>query len=179
MINVEMADQSHHCLRARSLSFSFLLLAGHIIFSSHPISARRIHDRLPILDYSSDTLVRRGGTKPLKISNQCGDIIYPGLETQAGTGSDMGGGFMLDAGEEKDLTVSSDWQGRVWDRTNCSFNDAGTGPSNHGGLGEGGQACLTGDCNGVIDCLATVSMYLYCPCSKSLLTCQGSYSSYS
>ena len=146
----------HNCFRTRSIPFSFLFLTGNL-FSIYPISAHRIHDRLPTLDYTLDDLLRRSGTKPLKVSNQCGDIIYPGVVTQAGTGPDMGGGFKLNPGEEMDMTVSSDWQGRVWGRTNCSFNDAGTGPSNHGGLGGGGQACLTGDCNGVIDCLATVS----------------------
>lgn len=56
------------------------------------------------------------------------------------------------------LLVSADWQGRVWGRTNCSFNVGGTGPSNLNGNNGNGQACITGDCNGVLDCVVTVSL---------------------
>ena len=96
----------------------------------------------------------RDSSLPLTVENQCKEVIYPGIVTQAGTGPSVGG-FRLEAGESRDLTVSADWQGRVWGRTNCSFNSAGTGASNYGGLNGGGRACGSGDCGGVVNCRAT------------------------
>lgn len=93
--------------------------------------------------------------RPLTITNQCSEVIYPAIATQAGTGPRVQG-FSLDQGETRELTVGADWQGRVWGRTNCSFNSLGSGPSNAGGNNGGGSACATGDCNGVIDCVVTV-----------------------
>lgn len=106
--------------------------------------------------------VRRGpphkrDSLPLKISNLCSTTIWPGIGTQAGTGAGTGG-FELAAGESRDLIVSADWQGRVWGRTNCSFNVAGDGPLNRA---LGGAACDTGDCAGVLDCVMTVSRENY------------------
>lgn len=92
---------------------------------------------------------------PLKITNKCTETIWPGLASQQGTGPGTGG-FELESGSSKDLKVGDDWQGRVWGRTNCSFNDDGSGPSNKAGSNGGGQACKTGDCNGVLDCVVTV-----------------------
>ena len=97
----------------------------------------------------------RDSSIPLVISNLCPETIYPGIVTQAGT-APPASGFELNTGDTKNLTVSSDWQGRVWGRTNCSFNAQGTGPANTGGLNGGGQACGTGDCNGIVNCMVTV-----------------------
>ena len=97
----------------------------------------------------------RDSSIPLVVSNLCSETIYPGIVTQAGT-APSASGFELDTGDSRNLTVSSDWQGRVWGRTNCSFNDQGTGPANTGGLNGGGQACVTGDCNGIVNCMVTV-----------------------
>lgn len=98
---------------------------------------------------------KRGGSIPLVISNNCGENIWPGIGTQAGTGAGTGG-FELASGSSKSLTVSPDWQGRIWGRTNCSFNVAGTGASNLNGNNGGGAACTTGDCGGVLSCVLTV-----------------------
>ncbi|KAI4189194.1 MAG: hypothetical protein L6R41_001637 [Letrouitia leprolyta] len=93
---------------------------------------------------------RRADNRPLKITNQCKETIYPGIGTQAGTGPSTQG-FKLTSGQSRDLTVSADWQGRVWGRTNCSFNAAGTAPSSSGT----GVACGTGDCGGTVNCRGT------------------------
>lgn len=98
---------------------------------------------------------KRDGSIPLIISNNCEATIWPGIGTQAGTGAGTGG-FELAAGSSKSLTVSPDWQGRVWGRTNCSFNADGTRASNLNGNNGGGAACSTGDCGGVLDCVMTV-----------------------
>lgn len=93
---------------------------------------------------------------PLVISNNCAESVWPAIGTQAGTGAGIGG-FALAPGQSKRLTVSGDWQGRVWGRTNCSFNVAGNGASNLNGFDGSGAACGTGDCAGVLNCALTVS----------------------
>ena len=94
---------------------------------------------------------RRDDSKPLTISNQCKEVIYPGIGTQAGTGPAVQG-FELTPGQIRQLTVSANWQGRVWGRTNCSFNVDGTAPASSGT----GVACGTGDCGGTVNCRGTV-----------------------
>lgn len=88
---------------------------------------------------------------PLLVTNNCPDNIWPGISTQTGNGPGQTG-FKLAPGETKNQTVSEDWQGRVWGRTNCSFNDDGTGSANGGG-----RACYSGDCNGSLNCKVGVS----------------------
>ncbi len=98
---------------------------------------------------------RRDDTRPLKVTNTCPETIYPGIATQAGTAPKQSG-FKLNPGDSQTLSVSADWQGRVWGRTNCSFNSAGTGPANNGGNNGWGSPCFTGDCGGVVNCMVTV-----------------------
>ncbi|OTA31645.1 hypothetical protein BTJ68_08168 [Hortaea werneckii EXF-2000] len=74
------------------------------------------------------------------MSNWCSDTIWPAVDSQGGTGPENTG-FELASGENQTEYVSSDWQGRVWGRTNCTF-------SGHGG----GVACTTGDCGGIEAC---------------------------
>ena len=88
---------------------------------------------------------------PLIITNNCDDDIWLGINTQDGSGPSEAG-FMLSPGSRNNLSVSADWQGRVWDRTNYSFNSDGTGLANNGT----GMACDTGDCNGVLNCQVTM-----------------------
>lgn len=97
---------------------------------------------------------RRADNRPLVISNQCKETIYPGIGTQAGSGPATQG-FQLTPGQSRSLSVSADWQGRVWGRTNCSFNAAGTGPASSGT----GVACETGDCGGTVNCRGTVRWF--------------------
>jgi len=92
---------------------------------------------------------------PLVVTNNCADTIWPGLGTQHGIGPGTGG-FKLGPNDARKMWVSSDWQGRVWGRTNCTFNEDGTGPGNLNGVDGNGAACMTGDCFGRLDCLFTV-----------------------
>jgi hypothetical protein len=85
---------------------------------------------------------------PLVVTNNCPDTIYPGIATQHGIAPGQTG-FELTPGATVSQTVSEDWQGRIWGRTNCSFNAQGRSNG-------GGPACTTGDCNGVIPCQAAV-----------------------
>lgn len=117
-----------------------------------PLSARTVY---PNREVHWGPPTKRDNTIPLVISNNCGETIWPGIGSQAGTGPGTGG-FALTTGNSTTLTVSADWQGRVWGRSNCSFNVGGTGPSNLNGNNGNGEACDTGDCNGVLSCVVTV-----------------------
>ncbi|KAK1758710.1 thaumatin family-domain-containing protein [Echria macrotheca] len=88
---------------------------------------------------------------PLIITNNCPNTIWPGIGTQNGIGPGTGG-FALEAGGTQKMYVSADWQGRIWGRTNCSFNEDGSGPSNLNGVNGNGAACRTGDCFGKLSC---------------------------
>ncbi|KAF2086348.1 Osmotin, thaumatin-like protein, partial [Saccharata proteae CBS 121410] len=91
--------------------------------------------------------VERANVKPvtpLIVTNYCSDTVWPAINTQSGTGPSETG-FELSAGDSYNQTVSENWQGRVWGRTNCSFTDSG-GPTN------GPRACGSGDCNGQLSC---------------------------
>ena len=114
------------------------------------------HMKRPPLAY----VLRRDETVPLVVKNLCSDTIYPGIVTQSGT-APSAGGFELQSGDSKNMTVGADWQGRVWGRTNCSFNSDGTGPSNNGGNNGAGRACGSGDCGGIVDCKATASSIIW------------------
>lgn len=93
---------------------------------------------------------RKDPITPLLVTNNCPETIYPGISTQSGDGPKENG-FKLDPGESHNQTVSEDWQGRVWGRTNCSFNDQGTGARDGSS-----KACRTGDCNGIVNCIVGV-----------------------
>jgi hypothetical protein len=56
--------------------------------------------------------------------------------------------FKLSPGSNQTVHVSDDWQGRVWGRTNCTFDGSGNASGN-------GPACTTGDCGGVVQCQGT------------------------
>lgn len=96
------------------------------------------------------TVAKRGppstgdDTIPLVVTNRCDSTIWPGLATQAGLGPGTGG-FELKPGESKNLTVGSNWQGRVWGRTNCTVNGESC-------------ACQTGDCFAKLDCEFSVCL---------------------
>ena len=109
-------------------------------------------------------VAQRGETRPLNVLNQCAEPIWAAFATQAGTGPGSGG-FKLDVGQSRNQQVSPDWQGRVWGRTNCSFNAAGTGAAGSNGWG----ACTTGDCGGLLSCKAGVSLYMCITKGKAVL----------
>lgn len=98
---------------------------------------------------------QRDESRPFSIVNRCAEIIYPGIATQSGT-APLQSGFELYPGGEVNISVSADWQGRIWGRTNCSFNFDGSGPSTFGGVNGYGRSCSTGDCNGILNCQASV-----------------------
>jgi Thaumatin family len=82
----------------------------------------------------------------MQVTNNCGEDIYPAITTQSGNGPPSSG-FLLRPGESHSQMVSSNWQGRCWARTNCTFNADDTTSANGSG-----PACLTGDCGGMVAC---------------------------
>jgi hypothetical protein len=98
-------------------------------------------------------LRRKLDITPLLVTNRCPGDIWPGISTQSGNGPKENG-FKLQPGETKNQTVSEDWQGRVWGRTNCTFNNDGSGPADNSNYG---KACKSGDCYGKLDCQVGVS----------------------
>ncbi|KAJ4298775.1 hypothetical protein N0V88_003808 [Collariella sp. IMI 366227] len=69
----------------------------------------------------------------LVVANDCGESVWPGIVTQAGTGPGTGG-FELSPDTSRLMWIGPDWAGRIWGRTNCSFNADGSGPSNNSGV---------------------------------------------
>lgn len=142
-----------------SSAFVCLLLVVASLFPATVNAGRHLHQRpLP----RHERLVPRYDTietVPMRIENRCGNTIHPGLLTQNGDQPDRSG-WELEPGSSVNITVAFDWQGRIWGRTNCSFNQAGTGPSSNAGY-QYGRACGTGDCGGVLQCRGTVSPNLF------------------
>ena len=149
--------------RGRRRLFTALRVGSLIaLFLVPPVHAIHHMKRAPV-----HYVPRQDDSRPLVVTNQCSEDIWPGIGTQAGTGPDTNG-FQLSPGDTKSLEVSPNWQGRVWARTNCSFNDAGTGRAD----GTYGAACGTGDCGGVLDCKITVTISsLLCHVERFLTLC--------
>lgn len=119
---------------------------------------------------TAQTNSTNGNNVPITICNNCHETMWPGIGTQNGVGPSTGG-FELVAGNCSTVLVSWDWAGRVWPRTNCSFNANGTGPSNLNGVNGNGAACLTGDCMGALSCEYTVR-----GCRNTLTLCYYAFS---
>lgn len=114
-----------------------LLYVLPLVLMTSPATAQFLHPR--------DTTV------PLRVTNHCPETIWPAILTQSGIGPNSSG-FELDPGSTSAQTVSGDWRGRVWGRTNCSFPSAGGAPAS----GQGGVACSTGDCGMFLECQGSV-----------------------
>jgi len=122
-------------------TFSQSTLVLSLLSLLQQITAIHHMARIPPQDLSRR---QNAANTPLIITNKCGNTIYPGILTQSGVGPGTGG-FRLNSNSTRSLTVSENWQGRVWGRTNCTFNTGGTGQ------------CGTGDCGGILNCIGTVS----------------------
>jgi len=78
--------------------------------------------------------------RSITITNSCPYDLWPAVLTTNNTGP-YTHGFLLPPQKSLQLWVSHDWTGRIWARTNCSFNDStSTGP------------CFTGSCGNVLNC---------------------------
>ena len=76
----------------------------------------------------------------LTFVNNSGQTIWPAILGNVGEEIPNGGGWELDDGQGMTIVVPGTWQGRVWARTYCTFDESGQG------------SCETGDCGGVLAC---------------------------
>lgn len=121
-------------------TLAFLAFVAHRTHAQHHMKQPAVH-----------TVNARDSNLLLRVTNQCSEDIYPAILTQSGVGPDTSG-FPLTSGRSRDLTVSADWQGRVWGRTNCTFGQDGKPMS-----GQGAAVCSTGDCGQFLECQGAVS----------------------
>lgn len=134
----------------------FLAILGILISDASAIH----HMRLPPVILDTINSLNRS----FRITNHCPVDIYPAIQTQAGEGPAFGG-YHAVPGNTTNFNVSGSWQGRIWARTNCTFNANGTS------LNGTGNACLTGDCEGLLNCDGTVrrARCEECACRNSIL----------
>ncbi|KAJ7539476.1 hypothetical protein O6H91_11G095800 [Diphasiastrum complanatum] len=78
--------------------------------------------------------------KNFNFVNKCGQTVWAGTQPNSGKPVLSNGGFTLGAGQSSTINAASDWAGRFWGRTGCSFDSSGQG------------SCLTGDCGNVLAC---------------------------
>jgi len=125
----------------RDLWFAPAVLQAHLLLFFAPLFVDAVHHmkRIPPHTHLSS---RQTTDTPLIITNSCDEALYPAILTQHGIGPGTGG-FRLNANSTRTLSVSADWQGRVWGRSNCTFN---------GNIGQ----CGSGDCGRVLSCVGTV-----------------------
>ncbi|KAF2461870.1 thaumatin [Lineolata rhizophorae] len=126
--------------RTLELISTYLYAFSTITIPQPAVALHHLKARSPPL------LQKRAPDLPLVVSNNCDETIWPGIETQSGDRPESQG-FKLEPGESRRQLVAEDWQGRVWGRTNCTFDEDGNAVN-------GPRACLSGDCRGVLDCEA-------------------------
>jgi len=78
----------------------------------------------------------------IKITNNCPEGLYPAIIGSGGIPLSQTG-FYLASNDARTVSVPSSWVGRVWARTNCTFDRNGRG------------YCSTGDCDKKLMCGAT------------------------
>ena len=133
--------------RPRDASATTLLLLASFSALTTPVTAGNHLDQPPV-----QLANRANSDVPLIVTSNCAETIYPAILRQSGAGPDKSG-FRLKPGESLPQTVSADWRGRVWGRTNCTFANDGTLPPS----GQGGAACSSGDCGSFVECQGAVS----------------------
>lgn len=72
--------------------------------------------------------------------NNTAQPVWVGALNNPGKPLPDGGGWRMDPGTSRTLDLPSDWAGRFWGRTGCTFDSAGNG------------VCETGDCAGRLQC---------------------------
>uniref|UniRef100_A0ACD5ZGU4 Uncharacterized protein n=1 Tax=Avena sativa TaxID=4498 RepID=A0ACD5ZGU4_AVESA len=87
-------------------------------------------------------ICREGDAATFTFVNRCGDTVWPGALSNAGTARLATTGFELPPGASRAVPAPSSWSGRLWARTGCA-QDAATGR----------LVCATGDCgSGAAEC---------------------------
>ena len=80
---------------------------------------------------------RAESARVFTIINQCKTTIWPAVTPGDSFG---GGGFALKPGQSSVFTAPPAWSSRIWGRTDCDFDQSGTGK------------CATGACGAALKC---------------------------
>ncbi|RWW48618.1 hypothetical protein BHE74_00045349 [Ensete ventricosum] len=84
-----------------------------------------------------------GDSTTFTFVNKCGETVWPGILSNAGSSQMQPTGFELAAGASRSLQAPTGWSGRFWARTGCSVSSTGGGA----------WTCATGDCgSGQVEC---------------------------
>nr|XP_018679281.1 PREDICTED: thaumatin-like protein 1b isoform X1 [Musa acuminata subsp. malaccensis] len=76
--------------------------------------------------------------------NKCGETVWPGILSNAGSPQLESTGFELPVASSRSFQAPAGWSGRFWARTGCSASAVGGG---------GAWSCATGDCgSGQVEC---------------------------
>ncbi|BGP17146.1 hypothetical protein JCM10213_006058 [Rhodosporidiobolus nylandii] len=80
-------------------------------------------------------------SRPFTLLNSCSEPLWTAI-TNFGAHQTYEGprGFLQEAGNETKIEVPSPWNGRIWARRSCEFDEEGKGK------------CVTGDCEGKLEC---------------------------
>ncbi|WOL05935.1 thaumatin-like protein 1b isoform X2 [Canna indica] len=125
-------------LRLRLL-LSFLLLSFH---GGNKLSRSNFFLRFACLLMQSVVCVRAGESATFTFVNKCGETVWPGILSNAGSAQLQPTGFELAAGSSRALPAPAGWSGRFWARTGCSASS-----------GTDAWSCATGDCgSGQVEC---------------------------
>lgn len=85
---------------------------------------------------------REGEAATFTFVNRCGETVWPGVLSNAGTARLGTTGFELPPGASLAVPAPSSWSGRLWARTGCAHDPA-----------TGRLVCATGDCgSGTAEC---------------------------
>ncbi|XP_009400349.2 thaumatin-like protein 1 isoform X1 [Musa acuminata AAA Group] len=84
----------------------------------------------------------RGDGTTFKFVNKCGETVWPGILSNAGSTQLQPTGFELASASSRSLQAPTGWSGRFWARTGCSASS-----------GNAAWSCATGDCgSGQVEC---------------------------
>ncbi|THU65713.1 hypothetical protein C4D60_Mb05t06540 [Musa balbisiana] len=84
----------------------------------------------------------RGDGTTFKFVNKCGETVWPGILSNAGSPQLQPTGFELASASSRSLQAPTGWSGRFWARTGCSASS-----------GNAAWSCATGDCgSGQVEC---------------------------
>lgn len=92
-------------------------------------------------------LISKGGSgATFTFVNKCDFTVWPGILSGAGSPKLESTGFTLTKGSSRTFQAPTGWSGRFWGRTDCNFDDSGSG------------SCATGDCSsGTLECNGATS----------------------
>ncbi|KAM3240162.1 hypothetical protein ACQJBY_053698 [Aegilops geniculata] len=97
---------------------------------------------LPLLCFLSGATMRAEAARMFTIINKCEATVWPAVTPG---GSFGGGGFELKTGQSAVFTAPPAWSGRIWGRTDCAFDQAGTGKCGTGACGAALKCGASGD----------------------------------